>query len=308
MGHPPENLDESADPSTDGTDGWLLTLAVEPDRIELVGSLLWDAGTTGLAEVDGRLVAGFPDRAAVDDAAARAADWPTTVVAIEPVSWTGDDRLSTVTVDGGPGSVEPITLAITAGPTFGHGAHPTTALALTLLTDAVRRRLIADGGDGVGAGATGGPAGDGGRPAVLDVGTGSGVLAIAAAVLGADPVIGIDIDPAVPDVARANARANGVEITVSSDEPRAAAATIDGAGFDLVVANVLLPTQRELAPVMAEVLAPGGSLVTAGYLDGDEAELVDLHRRALGAAGHGPVTVGPGLRRDGWAAHRFDVG
>ncbi len=257
---------------------------------ELVASRLWDAGTTGVADLGGELLAGFPSRRAAEGAAVAAGTWPVDVVGVEATSWSGTGETTTVTVEG-PGG--PSTLAITAGPTFGHGAHPTTALALDLLAGAVRYRL--DGSAGARP------------PSVLDVGTGSGVLAVAAAAIGAHPVVGIDVDPAAVPVAVANAEANGARATFTTDPVEVVRAG-GPERFDVVVANVLLPTQRELARVMAAALAPGGSLITAGALTDDEREVTALHLGAMVAAGL-PSPTAADVRRDGgWAAHRFDAG
>ncbi|MEM9562244.1 MAG: 50S ribosomal protein L11 methyltransferase [Actinomycetota bacterium] len=263
------------------------------DVAELVTSQLWDLGTTGVADLGGELLAGFPSGDEADRAAAEATAWPVEVVAIETASWAGTDETTTVTVDGLDG---PLTLTISAGPTFGHGAHPTTALALGLLGEAVRQRL---------GRSTGGPG-----PSVLDVGTGSGVLAVAAASIGAGRVVGIDVDPTCIRVARTNAEANGVSATFTTD-PIAAIGNAGDVGtgpFDIVVANVLWPTQRELAAAMAAALAPGGSLITAGTLADDEGRMTALHLGALGHAGHRSPLVADVRRDRGWTAHRFDAG
>ncbi|MEL6982768.1 MAG: 50S ribosomal protein L11 methyltransferase, partial [Actinomycetota bacterium] len=271
---------------------------------EMVSSLLWDAGTTGIVEIDGQLLAGFDDRATADAVIEQAVGWPVEVIGVEQATWAGGDETTTVTIAAepdGPGQPGPSeqsggsarTLSIVAGPTFGHGAHPTTALAIDLVTGAIRGRL-AD------------PAAV--RPSVLDVGTGSGVLAIVAAALGASPVVGVDNDPAAIPVARGNGERNGVELIVSDATVDRTPDLVDGARFDLVVANVLVPVQRELAVAMAAVLADGGTLATTGYLEADGPSVIELHRSALAAAGR-PVArvemVGPA---DGWIGHRFDLG
>lgn len=256
--------------------GWLLRLTVdEPDR-ELVSSLLWDAGTTGIVEDGDVMLAGFEDRGAADVVAARAGEWPAEVLAVEPVEWWGTDDATTVEVPLPDGGTRVVTLV--AGPTFGHGGHPTTALALDLLVDAVKP------GD-----------------RVLDVGTGSGVLAIAAALRDAEVVVGTDIDPAALPVARANAEANGVEIAMADVPVAETVGLVDGHRFDVVVANVLLVVQRELAASLAGALAPEGILITSGHLSADGDEVDALHRHHLGSVAHTTVR-----ERDGWLAHRFD--
>ncbi len=151
----------------------------------------------------------------------------------------------------------PVWLA--AGPAFGSGAHPTTQLCLRVLD----WRL---------------PAG----ARVLDVGTGTGILAIAAARLGAREIVGTDIDPAALEVARANVLHNGV-----SDRVRIEAAALADLiarkekPFGWVIANILAHVLVELLEQgMGELLEPGGWLVLSGFLRRQTPEL----RGALSAA------------------------
>ncbi len=171
-------------------------------------------------------------------------------------AWVALDAADDVTV-----------LRIEPGSTFGLGDHPTTVLSLR----ALRRAVF--------AGAT-----------VLDVGCGSGVLAIAAARFGAARVEAIDISPAAVPTTRENARANRVDALVHvSTTPLA---EVDGV-YDVVVANILAPTLVALADDLRRVLSPSGVLVVSGLLadrhDHVEAALAPLRR------------VDRDLR-DGWAA------
>ena len=180
-------------------------------------------------------------------------------------------RPSWVSAAAPPGSVE---VVLDPGMAFGTGTHPTTALCLAVLSD-----LLA------------------GRPgaSVLDVGTGSGLLAIAAHKLGAGRVRANDNDPVAVEVARDNAARNGAPIEISS-EPLA---TIDGQ-YQVVVANILANTLVELAREMAAHVAPGGVAAVSGVLLSQEEEV----RTAYAAAGLAPV---PALcRRDGeWSLLAF---
>jgi ribosomal protein L11 methyltransferase len=156
---------------------------------------------------------------------------------------------------------------IEPGSTFGLGDHPTTVLSLR----AVRKALF--------PGAT-----------LLDVGCGSGVLAVTACRLGAARADGIDISPASVGVMTENARANGVESRVSvSTTPLSA---VDGP-YDIVAANLLAPTLIELADELRRVMAPDGVLVISGIL----AERQD---HVLGALA--PLRVIGEEHREGWAA------
>ena len=130
-------------------------------------------------------------------------------------------------------------IRIEPGATFGMGDHPTTVLCL----QAIEAR----------------PPGD----RVLDVGCGSGVLAIAAVVLGAAHAVAVDINPASVEVTTENALNNGVldRISVSNDP----LSVVQGS-FDLVLANILAPALIELADDLKRCLAPNGNLVISGIL------------------------------------------
>jgi ribosomal protein L11 methyltransferase len=161
-----------------------------------------------------------------------------------------------------------VEVVIDPGMAFGTGSHGTTALCLAALSDLLAGR----------PGAT-----------VLDVGTGSGLLAIAARKLGAARVAANDVDPKAVEVARENAAANGVELEIVE----APLPGIPGT-FDVVVANILANTLVELAPELAAKLAPGGVLLLSGLLHPQEDEV----RRAYVALGLAPL---PGRREGEWS-------
>ncbi|HEV7215656.1 MAG TPA: 50S ribosomal protein L11 methyltransferase, partial [Chloroflexota bacterium] len=152
-------------------------------------------------------------------------------------------------VQGGP---EDIVLRLDPGNAFGTGLHPTTQLALQLLE---RTRL------------------DGAR--VLDVGTGSGVLAIAAALLGADAVLAVDTSADAVRVAAENARVNGQEERI-----KVLAGSLDVVQalrlppFEIVVANIVAKVLIELAPALTAAVAPGGQLLLSGIIEPAELELM----------------------------------
>ena len=131
-------------------------------------------------------------------------------------------------------------LRLDPGLAFGTGQHPTTRSCLAWLADA---RLE-------------------GR-SVLDYGCGSGILAIAAALLGAARVVAVDIEPQALSATQANAGFNGVALdAVTTPE-----AFLPQPGFDLVLANILANTLIELAPTLSGCMNAGGRLVLAGLLE-----------------------------------------
>jgi ribosomal protein L11 methyltransferase len=138
---------------------------------------------------------------------------------------------------GGPAQAARIAIVLDPGLAFGTGSHPTTRLCLQWL----EQRLAAG-------------------QSVLDYGCGSGILAIAAAKLGASRVTGVDIDPQALQSSRANARVNQVEIDLrGGGDPSPQAA-------DVVLANILARPLEVLAPLLQSLVAPGGTLVLAGLL------------------------------------------
>lgn len=131
-----------------------------------------------------------------------------------------------------------IAIVLDPGLAFGTGSHPTTRLCLQWLERSM-------------------PAG----ARIIDYGCGSGILAIAAARLGARDVVGIDIDPQALIATRDNALRNQVAVTVQgSDAPAPAPAQV-------VVANILSSPLKLLAPVLIDLVQPGGHLVLSGVLE-----------------------------------------
>lgn len=142
---------------------------------------------------------------------------------------------------------------------FGTGEHATTRGCLRLLDGAIR-------------------SGD----RVLDVGSGSGILSIAAARLGAGEVIAVEYDPDANLNARENLERNGVDDLVQLIEELATPEFLAGLGeFDLIVANILSSVIRPLLPAFRAALRPGGRLIVSGILQG-EAEDVDAAAVAAG--------------------------
>lgn len=149
--------------------------------------------------------------------------------------------------EAGPPAAEPgrTTLRIPARGAFGTGSHESTRLALELL-----ETLELDG------------------RSVLDVGTGTGILAFASLLAGAHPVVGLDVDPAAPFHARENARLNRLGPLLLAGGPGALRPPDGGglAGFDVALVNVV---PEEIAPDLPDVvrlLGPGAEVVVSGIL------------------------------------------
>lgn len=155
-------------------------------------------------------------------------------------SWERD-TFSAERVFDGP---EPITLYLDAGMAFGTGTHETTQLCIEALEQLPKppKRL-------------------------LDVGTGTGILCIAAIKLGCRSAKGTDIDPVAVTAALEHARDNGVAefLRASDDMPEA-----DGPVYDVVLANILAGTLIELQSSIHGAVAPGGLLCLSGVLEDQE--------------------------------------
>jgi ribosomal protein L11 methyltransferase len=160
-----------------------------------------------------------------------------------------------------------INLVLDPGLAFGTGSHPTTFLCLQWLTEILR----------------GGP---GTQLSLLDYGCGSGILAIAAARLGAASVLGVDIDRNALTSARDNAAANKVTLDLRHSEDELQAR------FDIVVANILTNPLCVLAPLLVACIAPGGRIALSGVLASQAEQVI---------AAYAPlIALRVGAELDGW--------
>ena len=141
-----------------------------------------------------------------------------------------------------------LNIVLDPGLAFGTGAHPTTQLCLRWLRGVVES-----------------------RSSVLDYGCGSGILAIAAAKLGAHRVVGTDIDDQAVRASIANARANRVDAAFAGVDE------LSSEHFDIVVANILANPLRVLAPALAARTVRGGSIALSGILAMQADDVVDAY-------------------------------
>jgi ribosomal protein L11 methyltransferase len=142
------------------------------------------------------------------------------------------------------------------GQAFGTGEHASTRMSLRLLERIVRP-----------------------DDAVVDLGTGTGILAMAAALLGAGEVVGFDDDPVALRVARANLHANRLSGRVALVEGDAGVALGEPDRFDLALINIGATVIGRVLPGVARALRPGGRAVLSGILIEDERPLLGLARR-----------------------------
>lgn len=255
------------------------TKAAGPRRI-LVEAWFTDAA----AAARGRdLVAGWPGAAAVADAPEAVEDpgWLEASLKVRGPLEAGRYVVLDAAPDVSRVAADRVAILLPPGRAFGTGEHATTRMCLALLDRFLRA----------------------GEP-VLDLGTGSAILAIAAAKSGAGPVLALDNDPHVIDVARENLDLNGVPGGDPADEPRPGVVAVGvgswgaipkGRRFGLILANIHRTALVRGAQALARQLEPGGRAVLSGF----HVEDAGLVRDAWTAAG----TVPAGELHDGeWAA------
>jgi len=145
-----------------------------------------------------------------------------------------------------------VVVELDPGMAFGTGLHPSTQLSMIAIEDELRP------GD-----------------CVLDVGIGSGILATAAALLGASAVDGVDIEPVAVRSARENAERNGVGGIVRVAEGSVGDGEPFSGEYDLVIANIIARVLIDLAPALTRAVRPGGTLILAGVIDVKEGPVLD---------------------------------
>lgn len=171
-----------------------------------------------------------------------------------------------------PPEADAVNLILDPGLAFGTGTHPTTALCLEWLDELAVTGHLA-------------------QQTVLDVGCGSGILAIAALKLGASHADATDIDPQALQASRDNAERNGIaESNLNLYYPEQLS---DGGDYPIVTANILAGPLVELAPMIAGHVAPGGRITLSGVLANQANEVYEAYA-AQGIAMDEPVI------REGW--------
>lgn len=177
---------------------------------------------------------------------------------LKPVSAGGFYIYGAHDADKIPAGLTPI--QIEAAQAFGTGHHETTTGCLIAINDLLKRRP---------------------PEFMLDVGTGTGVLAIALAKRTRTPVIATDIDPISVSTAQQNARANGVGGQVIAVEADGLTNRLvwENAPFDLIVANILAQPLRELAPEIAQAAQSGAHIILSGILHGQAARIIATYRQ-----------------------------
>ena len=163
-----------------------------------------------------------------------------------------------------------VVINLAPGLAFGTGQHQSTRLALALLADVCAETAPVR---------------------TLDLGTGSGILAVAAAKLGATNVTAVDIDPIAVEAARETARRNQVADQISVQEGGIPA----GERYDLILANLTADLLQHLAPEIAGATAPGGRLIASGFLTARQQEVA----QALANVGLHPTKI---RTEDDWSA------
>jgi ribosomal protein L11 methyltransferase len=236
---------------------WAIDVRTTPAERERLGA--WLVARTGQAveeRDDGTLVTFAPDESSADELVAdlarqAASSAETSRRPIEPVDWStrwrdglGPRSFGRLTVAPSwvppAGASEPI-VVLDPETAFGSGEHGSTRVALALL-----ERLVHPG------------------DFVLDLGTGSGILAIAAVKLGAARAIGVEQDPDANPVAARNAERNGVRARIELLEGDAGDLAPLLGPADLVLSNILRAVNTALLPAIGKALRPGGLAIFAG--------------------------------------------
>ena len=257
-----------------------VTLTVSDEERDDVIAGLWEAGTAGVTESEDWLRAFFDDSSDPASVLSRFHRYQPHLEREEERDWVEESRKPWQSVAVGerfflvpewrddPAPCGRIRLFMRPGMACGSGDHPATRLCLMAL-----EREALD------------------RVPLLDVGTGSGILAEAAVLLGADPVYGCDIDPEATAVARRNLARTPRAVRLFSGSLRSVRDESVGA----VVANLNAATVRTLSRDAVRVLRPGGRLIVSGFREDEATKVAPMF----------PLPERDRLELDGWTCLIF---
>lgn len=268
-----------------------------PGVVDTAADLMWMFGPDAVEERDNggvtELIAGYADESSARQAARALGEADLGPVLVDAVAWGAglDGWRQWATVEHAdpfvlipawlpapPVAATEVAIHLDPGHTFGSGSHPTTRLVLSTMAP-----MISPGIE------------------VLDVGCGSGVLAVGAALLGAGRVVATDIDPDSAEVTAANAVRNGVDEVVVPVVTSVDGLEAEGETFDMVLANLLAPIIAEIAPSLVALTATGGTVVLSGLLEGQWSDTVAVMIEAATAAGR-TIQASSVTTEEGWAA------
>lgn len=261
---------------------WQITVPTSPETSEGLTNFLWEQGALGVMEEESpvsaaRLRAFFPDSASTTALVTSVREYAAGLSTLGFLTAPGDVEITPLLEEAWASAwqqsfppravgrrlwVKPpweaaeatdrIAVVIEPGRAFGTGHHGSTEGCLALLDES-----IADT-----------------RPErVLDIGTGTGILAVAAVKLGAALVVALDVDPDAIGAARVNAARNGcaerIELLMAGPE-----SLRDVPPFPFVLANLLAHTHLALAPHYRRLAAPGGALILGGILEHEDQDVI----------------------------------
>ena len=255
--------------------GKLLTVPVFPTllcrvpyRIDLASpppdalDRLIQLGALDIESVNNSIAAILPDSVTPEDVALSFANAGVTVSAAvardDGSVWLlspRDIRIGNVRIASPEGPSAPDTLRLTDSLAFGTGHHPTTALCIEAIKEALTNGI---------------------PDSILDVGTGSGVLALTALMMGVPQAVGVDIDAEALRIAAANSRLNNrtKQLKLVLGGPAAVAGN-----WPLVVANVLAAPLIEMAPILVRRVRTHGRLILSGIPSSLESEVLPAYQR-----------------------------
>jgi ribosomal protein L11 methyltransferase len=251
-----------------------ITLSAAADKDRLIAEL-WEAGTAGITESEDWVRAFFENADAVA-VMQRFRDYSPLLERVEDQDWVAESQKQWQPFPVGerfylvpdwrddPAPCGRIRLKIHPGLACGTGLHPATQLCLRAMEEHVHEGM-----------------------SLLDVGTGSGILAEAARLIGADPVFACDIDPDAAAVARANFASSMFLIPVFAGSVR----SLRSGAVEMIVANLNVATLQAIKSDTCRALRDGGTLIVSGFHEEESEQVAALFARTARAT----------YEQDGWA-------